>query len=71
MAEPSPLVSPQGASYELREVPAFAPFAWLVRGWDGFRAAPLASGFYGAAFAAIVPKVPDAKPAESARPVVD
>jgi uncharacterized membrane protein len=53
MGEPSQLVSPQGASYELREVPAFAPLAWLVRGWDDFRAAPLASGFYGAAFAAM------------------
>ena len=52
MSEPQPLVSPQGATYELRVVPAFAPFAWLVRGWDDFRAAPLASGFYGAAFAA-------------------
>ncbi len=51
MPAPAPLVSPQGAAYELREVPAFAPFAWLVRGWDDFRAAPLASGFYGAAFA--------------------
>jgi len=48
---PQPLVSPQGSAYELRQVPAFAPFAWLVRGWDDFRAAPLASGFYGAAFA--------------------
>ena len=53
MSEPQPLVSPQGATYELRVVPAFAPFAWLVRGWDDFRAAPLASGFYGAAFAAM------------------
>ena len=53
MAEPSSLVSPQGSAYELREVPAFAPLAWLVRGWDDFRAAPLASGFYGAAFAAM------------------
>lgn len=51
MDAPPPLVSPQGAAYELREVPAFAPFAWLVRGWDDLRAAPLASGFYGAAFA--------------------
>jgi uncharacterized membrane protein len=53
MGGPQPLVSPQGAAYELREVPAFAPFAWLVRGWDDFRAAPLASGFYGAVFAAM------------------
>jgi uncharacterized membrane protein len=53
MEEPASLVSPQGASYELREVPAHSPFAWLVRGWDDFRAAPLASGFYGAAFAAM------------------
>lgn len=53
MAAPDPLVSPQGAAYELREVPAFSPFAWLIRGWDDFRAAPLASGFYGAAFAAM------------------
>ena len=53
MSDPPPLVSPQGAAWELREVPAFAPFAWLVRGWDDFRAAPLASGFYGAAFAAM------------------
>jgi len=53
MTGPQPLVSPQGAPYELREVPAFSPFAWLVRGWDDFRAAPLASGFYGAAFAAM------------------
>jgi uncharacterized membrane protein len=51
MAAPDPLVSPQGAAYELREVPAYSPFAWLIRGWDDFRAAPLASGFYGAAFA--------------------
>jgi uncharacterized membrane protein len=51
MDEPPPLVSPQSASYEARDVPAFSPFAWLVRGWDDFRAAPLASGFYGAAFA--------------------
>lgn len=48
--QPPPLVSPQGAAYELRDVPAFSPFAWLVRGWDDFRASPLASGFYGAAF---------------------
>ncbi|MCW5592754.1 MAG: DUF2189 domain-containing protein [Burkholderiales bacterium] len=53
MSDPPPLVSPQGAAWELREIPAFAPFAWLVRGWDDFRAAPLASGFYGAAFAAM------------------
>ena len=51
MDAPGPLVSPQGAAWELREVPAFAPFTWLVRGWDDLRAAPLASGFYGAAFA--------------------
>lgn len=53
MDGPQPLVSPQGASYELRVVPAYAPLAWLVRGWDDFRAAPFASGFYGAAFAAM------------------
>lgn len=53
MTEPSPLVAPQGAAYELRDIPAFSPVAWLVRGWDDFRAAPLASGFYGAAFAAM------------------
>jgi len=53
MAAPPPLVSPQGARYELRELPAYAPFAWLVRGWDDFRAAPFASGFYGASFAAM------------------
>ncbi len=51
--EPPPLVSPQGATWELREVPAFSPVAWLVRGWDDLRAAPLASLFYGAAFAAM------------------
>lgn len=51
MAQPSPLVSPQGAAYELRAVPVSSPFAWLARGWGDFRAAPLASGFYGAAFA--------------------
>jgi uncharacterized membrane protein len=51
MTAPSPLVSPQGAAYELREVPAYAPLTWLVRGWDDLRASPLASGFYGAAFA--------------------
>jgi len=51
VSAPPPLVSPQGASYELREVPAFSPFAWLVRGWDDVKAAPLASLFYGAAFA--------------------
>jgi uncharacterized membrane protein len=45
-----PLVSPQGADYELREVPAFAPFTWLVRGWDDMKAAPAASAFYGIAF---------------------
>jgi uncharacterized membrane protein len=50
-SSPPPLVSPQGASWELREIPAYSPFAWLVRGWDDFRAAPMASGFYGAAFA--------------------
>ncbi len=48
---PSPLVSPQGAAYELREVPSWAPVTWLVRGWDDLRAAPLASLFYGLAFA--------------------
>jgi uncharacterized membrane protein len=53
MEGPPSLVSPQGASYELRVVPSYAPFAWLVRGWDDFRASPLASGFYGAAFAAM------------------
>jgi uncharacterized membrane protein len=53
VTQPSPLVSPQGAPYELREVPAWSPFAWLARGWDDFRAAPVASGFYGAAFAAM------------------
>lgn len=51
--EPPPLVSPQGATWELREVPAFSPVAWLVRGWDDLRAAPLSSLFYGAAFAAM------------------
>ena len=53
MAEPSPLVSPQGAAWELRAVPVAAPLAWLARGWGDFRAAPAASGFYGAAFAAM------------------
>lgn len=48
---PPQLVSPQGAAWELREIPAFSPFAWLVRGWDDLRAAPAASLFYGAAFA--------------------
>ncbi len=51
--DPQPLVSPQGATWELREIPAFSPLAWLVRGWDDLRAAPLASLFYGAAFAAM------------------
>ena len=46
-------VAPQSAPYTLRSVPAFTPFTWLVRGWDDFRAAPLASGFYGLAFAAM------------------
>jgi uncharacterized membrane protein len=53
MTAPDPLVSPQGAAYELREVPPYAPLTWLVRGWDDFRASPVASGFYGAAFAAM------------------
>jgi len=53
MNEPHALVSPQGATWELREVPPSAPLAWIARGWDDLRAAPLASGFYGAAFAAM------------------
>lgn len=51
MSEPSPLISPQGAAYELRVVPASAPLDWLVRGWGDLYAAPLASCFYGTAFA--------------------
>ncbi len=48
---PPELLSPQGARWRIREVPAFSPVAWLVRGWDDMRAAPFASLFYGAAFA--------------------
>jgi uncharacterized membrane protein len=53
MDEPPSLISPQGARHELVALPAFSPLGWLARGWEDFRAAPLASGFYGAAFAAM------------------
>lgn len=47
------LLSPQGARARIAEVELARPFAWVARGWADFRAAPLASAFYGAAFAAM------------------
>jgi uncharacterized membrane protein len=38
---------------EVRALGALAPFGWLVRGWQDFRAHPLPSVFYGACFAAM------------------
>jgi uncharacterized membrane protein len=36
---------------DVTHVGALAPFAWLARGWQDFRAHPLPSTFYGACFA--------------------
>src|SRR5512139_3122460 len=41
----------QSVMPEVRAVPVTAPFAWLVRGWNDFRAQPLPSLFYGVCFA--------------------
>lgn len=45
--EPRPLVS------AVRALGPAAPFTWLARGWQDFRANPLPSAFYGACFTAM------------------
>jgi uncharacterized membrane protein len=42
---------PRSVLPEVRRVSMGAPFRWLARGWDDFRAAWKASAFYGAVFA--------------------
>src|SRR5512147_3141561 len=37
----------------VRTMPVTAPFAWLAKGWQDYRAHPLASAFYGVCFAAM------------------
>jgi uncharacterized membrane protein len=37
----------------VRVLPATAPFGWLAKGWQDFRAHPVPSMFYGACFAAM------------------
>jgi uncharacterized membrane protein len=38
---------------EVRVLPATAPFGWLAKGWQDFRAHPVPSMFYGVCFAAM------------------
>ena len=45
--------APSSSFPGVRNVAATAPFSWLAAGWRDFLAYPLASGFYGACFAAM------------------
>ena len=44
---------PQSSIPAVRAVPFTAPFGWLAKGWQDFRAHPLPSVFYGVCFAAM------------------
>jgi len=48
----NPAMDPEASPFPgVRTVPAVAPFGWLARGWQDYRARPLPSLFYGACFA--------------------
>ena len=50
----TPEDDPQASTFPgVRVLPATAPFGWLAKGWQDFRAHPVPSMFYGACFAAM------------------